>query len=275
MNILQDWVINKYGIFEHNSGQEISYPEIGNDLCFAVEQNSPWFNQRNELILSYLKKYAKKGDFLDIGGGNGFQAKALINANYCGKVVLCEPGTKGCMNAKKRGVDLVYKGIFQDFPFENYNIANCGLFDVIEHIEDDTKFLNELYEKLNPGSKVFINVPAMKSLWSETDEVVGHYRRYNENDIERIKLSTPFKLLGYTYFFKHYIIPLFLARVIPYKLGVRIGAKKLLLKEQQNLKNKNGLLDKFFNKIHTQSLNKINHGIRINKGTSLFFVLEK
>jgi hypothetical protein len=58
-------------------------------------------------------------------------------------------------------------------------------------------------------------------------------------------------------------------------LGVRIGAKKLLLKEQQNLKNKNGLLDKFFNKIHTQSLNKINQGIRINKGTSLFFVLEK
>jgi SAM-dependent methyltransferase len=272
---MQEWKINKYGIFEHASGQEISYPEIGNDLCFAVEQNSPWFNQRNELILSYLKKYAKKGDFLDIGGGNGFQAKALIDANYSGKVILCEPGIKGCMNAKKRGVDLVYKGIFQDFPFEHYDIGNCGLFDVVEHIEDDTKFLNELYQKLNSGTKVFINVPAIKALWSETDEVSGHYRRYDKIDIERIKRNTPFKVVDYTYYFNHYIIPLFIARVIPYHIGIRIGAEKLLLKEQQNLKNKNGLLDKIFSLAHRNSISKLERNKKVKIGTSLFIVLQK
>ena len=61
---MKNWEINKYGIFEHNSGQEISYPEIGNDLCFAVEQNSPWFNQRNELILSFLKSMQMQAIFL-------------------------------------------------------------------------------------------------------------------------------------------------------------------------------------------------------------------
>jgi len=60
----------------------------------------------------------------------------------------------------------------------------CGLFDVIEHIEDDLKFLNQLYAKLESCSKVFIKVPDMKMLWSEIDEFAGLFRRHNNNDIE-------------------------------------------------------------------------------------------
>jgi SAM-dependent methyltransferase len=266
---------NKYGIFEQESSMEVSYPEIGNDLCFAVEENSPWFNQRNELILHYIDKHGANGDFLDIGGGNGFQSKAMINANYPGKVILCEPGIKGCMNARSRGVDLVYQGIFQEFPFNEYNITNCGLFDVIEHIENDTNFLNELYSKIQPGTKVFINVPATKLLWSETDEVAGHYRRYEQTDLDRIIQNTPFKLVDYTYYFNYYYLPLLIARVIPYKLGYKIGGKKLLLKEQNNLKNNKGLLDKLFDTLHRKNLKKLKANQRIYKGTSLFFILEK
>jgi SAM-dependent methyltransferase len=270
---MQAWKKNRDGIFENNSSQIISYPESGNDSCFAVEQNSPWFNQRNELILAYLNKYAKSGDFLDIGGGNGFQAKAIIDSNYDGNVILIEPGTGGCRNAKKRGVDFVYQGFFQDFPFEHFSIGNCGLFDVVEHIEDDIKFLNQLYNKLNNDTRVFINVPALKGLWSETDEIAGHYRRYNLSDLKRIEENTQFKLVDYSYYFDYYIIPLFIARVIPYKTGIRLGQEKLSQKEQQNLKK--GMLDILFNKLHQRSLNKIKLGKRINQGTSLFFVLEK
>ena len=270
---MQVWEKNREGIFENNSSQTLSYPESGNDSCFAVEQSSPWFNQRNELIITYLNKYAKSGDFLDIGGGNGFQAKAIIDSNYDGNVILIEPGTSGCRNAKKRGVDYVYQGVFQDFPFEHFSIGNCGLFDVIEHIQDDIKFINQLYDKLNEGTRVFINVPALKGLWSETDELSGHYRRYNLSDLKRIEENTPFKLVDYSYYFDYYIIPLFIARVILYKTGIRLGQEKLSQKEQQNLKK--GMLDTLFNKLHQSSLNKIKQGKRKNHGTSLFFVLEK
>ena len=174
---------------------------------------------------------------------------------------------------KKRGVNLVYQGFFQDFPFESFSIGNCGLFDVIEHIEDDIKFLNELYDKLNKNTRVFINVPASKALWSETDELAGHYRRYDLKDLHRINENTKFKLIDNTYYFSYYIIPLFIARVIPYTLGIRIGEEKLLQKEQKNLKN--GVLDKLFYKLHSKSLCRIKRGKRMRHGTSLFFVLEK
>ena len=110
---MKEWKKNSLGIFEQNFSQKISYPEHGNDNCFAVEQSSPWFIQRNELILTYLNEYAKSGDFLDIGGGNGFQAKAIVDSNYNGKVILIEPGGNGCRNAKKRGLDFVYQGFFR------------------------------------------------------------------------------------------------------------------------------------------------------------------
>jgi hypothetical protein len=270
-----NWKINKNGFFEIGKSEELSYPEIGNELCFAIEENSPWFNQRNELILHYLDKYKANGDFIDIGGGNGFQSKALINANYPNLVILCEPGVKGCLNAKSRGVELVYQGFFQDFPFDEYNIGNCGLFDVIEHIEDDLSFLNELYSKVKFGTRIFINVPANNYLWSETDEVSGHYRRYEKSDLNRILKNTPFKILDYTFYFSYYLLPLLLARVLPYKLGIRIGAEKLLLKEQKNHKKNKGILDKYFQHMHNLSLKKLNNNKKIYRGTSLFLVLEK
>ncbi len=266
---------NKHVFFEFGKSDELSYPEIGNELCFAIEEQSLWFNQRNELILHYLDKYQVNGDLLDIGGGNGFQSKAIINANYPNKVILCEPGVKGCLNAKSRGVEFVYQGVFQDFPFEEYNIGNCGLFDVIEHIEDDLNFLNELYSKVKIGTKIFISVPANNYLWSETDEVSGHYRRYEKSDLDRIIKNTPFKLLDYSFYFSFYLIPLLLARVLPFKFGKRIGAEKLLLKEQNYLKKNIGILDKYFQYMHYLSIKKLNKNNKIHRGTSMFIVLEK
>ena len=128
-----------------------------------------------------------------------------------------------------------------------------------------------MYDKLNKDTRVFINVPALKGLWSETDELAGHYRRYNLSDLKRIEENTPFKLVDYSYYFDYYIIPLFIARVIPYKTGIRLGQEKLSQKEQQNLKK--GMLDKLFNKLHLNSLNKIKQGKRINQGTSFFLYL--
>lgn len=271
---MNNWQANNLGIFEYGESSVVSYPEIGNDLCFAVENNSPWFNQRNELLLHFLKKHKITGDFLDIGGGNGYQSKALADSGHQGKVILCEPGVKGCLNAKKRGVELVYQGTFQQFPFNEYKIKNCGLFDVIEHIEDDITFLNDLYNKIEAGTRIFINVPALKMLWSETDEIVGHYRRYDLEDVTRLASLTKFNLVEYTFYFDFYYWILYFLRVIPYKFGYRQGRERLLLKEQKNLKPK-GVFDKYIGFMHKRSMQRLAKNNRIEKGTSLFIILEK
>jgi 2-polyprenyl-3-methyl-5-hydroxy-6-metoxy-1,4-benzoquinol methylase len=58
------------------------------------------------------------------------------------------------------------------------------LFDVIEHIENPTEFMSSALYHLKPGGYVFINVPALQSLYSKFDVAVGHYRRYSKQTLE-------------------------------------------------------------------------------------------
>lgn len=272
---MKNWIKDPLRIFQNSTSENISYPSEGNKTCFSIEDNSQWFDQRNELILAFINKHGVEGDFLDIGGGNGYQAKAIIESGFKGKVILCEPGYQGCVNARNRGVEWVFNGMFQDIQFDEFDIKGCGLFDVIEHIEDDLKFLNQLYDKLEPGSKVFINVPAMKILWSETDEFAGHFRRYDLHDINRIESNTSFKVIDYGYYFSFYFLPLWLLRVIPYKLGLRNGNEAVLISEIRNLQSKKGFLDNLMKFLHKKALNKVKTNNYSTFGTSLFIVLKK
>lgn len=269
------WTKNKDGIFTSSKANPLSYPSDGNNDCFAVESVSPWFLQRNELINHFIDKYPQEGDFLDIGAGNGFQSKSIIENGYKNKVIVCEPGFNGCLNSKKNGIKYVYNGLFQDFPFNKFNISACGLFDVIEHVEDDVTFLNLLYKKVKKGTLIFINVPALKHLWSETDNYAGHYRRYNLKDLKRIENNTNFKVIDYTYFFNHFYLPLFILRVLPFKIGIKKSNDKIKKDEINNLKRKDSVINSIINYMHELSMLKLKKNKKISFGTSLFFLLKK
>jgi len=67
------------------------------------------------------------------------------------------------------------------------------LYDVIEHIDNVKPFLEAGLFHLKPGGYVFLNVPALESLYSNYDKVVGHKRRYDRKmlvlDIEQAGLE--------------------------------------------------------------------------------------
>ena len=269
-----NWLKDKNGIFVHDFNAKISYPAEGNEDCFKLEDNSLWFIQRNDLILNLINKHHIDGNFLDIGGGNGFQAKAIIKSNFNGRVFICEPGYEGCLNAKKRGIENVFNGIFENFPFSENAISVVGLFDVIEHIEDDIKFLNELYERLNVNSYVLINVPALKCLWSDVDQFAGHFRRYNKSDIKRFRENTNFEIIDFGYFFSQYVLPLFFLRVLPYRLRLNRPFKNSMQKETNNHKTTNKF-KKVLNHLHKNQLSKVLKDEKIMIGSSIYMVLKK
>lgn len=271
-----NWALDKNEIFRNGIElSKISYPDEGNVLSYDLEENGVWFKQRNDLILSLIKKHPFSNDFLDIGGGNGFQAKGIKKSGIPGKVLLCEPGYNGCLLAKKREVEYVYNGVFQDFPFYKYKIGGVGLFDVVEHIENDTLFLNELYNLLPQGCKVYVTVPAMKSLWSEIDQMVGHFRRYNKKEVERLSSEVKFKIIDSGYYFNFYVLPMFLLRVIPFRLGVRKGFDKIVEEEKNNHKSNKGFISNLIANFHKKSIKGLLNRNKQIMGTSMYIVLEK
>ena len=138
LNIKKD----KNGIYYSKSDSSISYPEEGNESCMQIEEDSFWFKHRNNIIADSVLNHSPGKVFFDIGGGNGFVAKRLQDDGA--KVLLVEPGKIGAMNANKRGIHNILCSTLEDAGFVPNTVDSVGLFDVVEHIEDDSAFLNNL-----------------------------------------------------------------------------------------------------------------------------------
>lgn len=68
------------------------------------------------------------------------------------------------------------------------------LLDVIEHIDDDKRFLQDLIEKLETDTVIIVTVPASMRYWSVWDVNLGHYRRYAKRDLEALLGKLPVRV---------------------------------------------------------------------------------
>ena len=177
--------LDEHGIWRARETKEISYPDTGNAECFQLEDNSFWFRHRNACIVALVKRFQPEGAVVDVGGGNGFVAKALINAGF--DCILLEPGPTGALNAKThREIPEVICSTIQGARFESSAVAAVGLFDVLEHLEDDHEMVADLACVLKTDGLFFGTVPAHQWLWSTADEFAQHHRRYTRESLHSL-----------------------------------------------------------------------------------------
>lgn len=210
------------GIWRARTDSKISYPAEGNRMCFALEDSSFWFRHRNNCILQALNLFPPPGTFFDIGGGNGYVARAIERAGR--DVVLIEPGPAGVCNAKERGIRHILQATLADAQFLPGTLPSVGLFDVIEHMEDDRAFLETVHRLQPSDGRLYATVPAFEALWAREDEEAGHCRRYTLRSFARVLAEAGYRVEFATYFFTFLPVPIFLARTVPYRLG--LTAKK-------------------------------------------------
>ena len=261
------------GIYFVHTSDKISYPDEYNELCFEVEDNSFWFIHRNNCIIEMIKNYRSSSDgpIFDIGGGNGFVAKGLLNAGL--EVVLVEPGPAGAMNAKKRGVPHVICATTHTAKFKPGTIPAIGVFDVVEHIEDDIGFLNHLWELLIPGGMLYLTVPAYQLLWSQEDVEGGHFRRYTLSNLKKKILHSGFDISYSSYIFSYLPLFVFLLRTLPYKLNlVKSSASDSIKQDHSSPK---GIGSKILNLFHNWELKKIRVRKKIPLGGSCMIAAKK
>lgn len=199
----------------------VSYPAHGNAACLAVEERSFWFRHRNRCIVSLVGRFSPGGVFFDIGGGNGYVANGLIEAGIA--CALIEPGIDGAVAARARGIDPVICARLEDAELPPASIAAAGMFDVLEHIEDEEAALRRVHGLLRPGGRLFITVPAYQFLFSVDDRIAGHFRRYTIASLTGALLESGFRVELASYMFAPLPPLVFLLRTLPTKLGLRRG----------------------------------------------------
>jgi len=207
------------GYWKAPSAEAVSYPAEDSDVCFQVEETSFWFAHRNRAITAVADRFPPRGAIVDIGGGNGFVAKALADRGH--DVVLVEPSPDGAAHAVSRGLRHVVCGTLAAARFHPATFGAAGLFDVVEHIEDDVAFLRSLRPLLAGDAPVYVTVPAYRSLWSVDDDAAGHFRRYSRGTLSAAFAAAGFDVVFSTYFFAPLPLPILLLRSLPSRLGMR------------------------------------------------------
>ena len=153
------------------------YHSSGLQNLYKAEGKHFWFKSRRELIIKYFHKYLKlNSSIIEIGAGTAYVAQGLLNSGY--DVSVGEIHLSGLKFAQEKGIKNCYQFDLFSPPFEDEFDA-IGLFDVIEHLDDDVRAINEVTTMLKPGGKIFITVPAHQWLWSRIDAVANHKRRYS------------------------------------------------------------------------------------------------
>lgn len=167
------------------------------DELVALEPGHFWFVARNELIVRLAAKYFPHARrFLEVGCGTGFVLRAIANARDWQRLAGSELHPAGLVHARKRlpeAVELV--------QMDARNIPATGLFDltgafdVIEHIADDEAVLRSMRGATASGGGAIIAVPQHRWLWSRSDEVAHHERRYDRGELERKLRRSGFEVL--------------------------------------------------------------------------------
>jgi SAM-dependent methyltransferase len=258
------------GIWQSSEEKKLSYPAEGNADYFQLEDGSFWFQHRNQVLCSIVQRFPPQGAVFDVGGGNGCVAKALEDAGH--ETVLIEPGPTGALNAKRRGLSHVICSTVEAAGFPPSSLPAVGLFDVVEHIENDLAFLQGIRSLLKPQGLVYITVPAFSNLWSQEDVHAGHYRRYTRRSLEETLNNAGLKLLYSTYFFSFLTLPVFLMRSVPSRLGFRKQSKmEVTRKEHQE---PSGLGNWWLKRARSNEIQRIKSGGSLRWGSSCLAVAQ-
>jgi SAM-dependent methyltransferase len=179
-----------------------------------VEDRHFWFRARREVILETIRRAVpdwRERPLFDIGCGTG----SLI-------AFLAEHGVPiaGACDAYVQALEMARRRVRAPLllvdeaapPPLGPGQRLLGLFDVLEHLDDDTGALAFLHSALEPGGFLVLTVPAHPFLFDEMDRMACHRRRYRRRDLGRKLRGAGFEVVRLTHFMAPLVPPLVAVR---------------------------------------------------------------
>jgi SAM-dependent methyltransferase len=153
-----------------------------------------------------VEQFPAPGVIYDVGGGNGYMTRALKDAGH--PTVLVEPVEQGARTAFQRGLQPVVNSTLEHAEFPPGSLPAVGMFDVLEHVDDDLGMLREIRDLLAPGGRLYLTVPAHPRLWSAHDDEAGHRRRYTSSSLRAVVADAGLTIERSSLMFSILLVPL-------------------------------------------------------------------
>jgi len=185
-----------------------------------LEEANFWFRSRNQLILWALEKYCRDfSSYLEIGCGTGYVlsgiSKLFPRSTIHGSEIFT--GGLGFAVARLPSINFMQMDA-RKIPFaEEFDVI--GAFDVLEHIEEDSRVLAQVHQALKPQGFMLLTVPQHMWLWSPIDEYAYHARRYGASDLHQKIETAGFQIVRSTSFVTTLLPAMFISRFFQKKVS--------------------------------------------------------
>ena len=190
-----------------------------------VEETHFWFVHRREVIVEALHAAApdwRARPLFDVGCGSGGLLAFLARAGVAvaGGCDAYPEGLRLCRQRIDVPLVLLDEGALAPLASGHRLV---GLFDVLEHLDDDVAVLRALYSALAPAGVLILTVPAHPWLFDEMDALAHHRRRYRRVELRQKLAAAGFELLEVRHFMA-LLVPLLVAaralgRLLPGRNG--------------------------------------------------------
>lgn len=179
-----------------------------------------WFVARRRILKALIERKVrppKGAKILEIGCGTGHNLGMLAGFGHVEATEL-EPEARA-LSSKRLGRP-VHDAALPDlslFPPAHFDLV--ALLDVLEHVDDDNAALGSIRERLKPGGKLLVTVPANRWMWTAHDAAHHHHRRYQRRELGAAANRAGYDIDLLTHFNTLLFAPIAAARLAAKMLG--------------------------------------------------------
>lgn len=258
----------------------VSYDQTYFEKLYQVEDRHFWFRTRRAIVAALCRDMVANLPsgyrVMEIGCGTGHLLKTLKDTCVKGELVGMDLYWAGLAFASQRTNTSLIQGRAEWMPFREGTFDLIGMFDVLEHLENDEEILISVLQMLKKGGKLILTVPAERQLWSTTDLIAHHQRRYEMDELKQ-KLEKSGFQIDYSSEFMQALHPL--ARLRP--------RAPVLLEEMSADENRRSqeefsqelkiipIVNEIAFRILNAEVNRIRHYKPIKRGTSIIAVARR
>jgi 2-polyprenyl-3-methyl-5-hydroxy-6-metoxy-1,4-benzoquinol methylase len=162
------------------------------ELFARIEQEHWWFVARRAVMRALVERVALAEGrvVVDVGCGTGGNIASLADRYRC---VGLDDSEQAIDFARQRFPDVEFVAVRGGETLVEYvrraDVVMC--MDVIEHVEHDGVFLEQIVRAARPGAQLLLTVPADMALWSQHDVTNGHFRRYSVEQFAALWATLP------------------------------------------------------------------------------------
>ncbi|MEI8349182.1 MAG: class I SAM-dependent methyltransferase [Candidatus Omnitrophota bacterium] len=153
---------------DHRYSRVAKYDEYSMDLSKVYYRK----------IIREVTQFLKKGTILDVGCYDGSLGEIFLNKGY--EVYGIEAHDGACTKACQKGIRVIKKNIEEGMPWEQDSFDCVIAAEIIEHLYDTDRFLNDIKRVLKKDGILVMSIPNVACFTNRLKLLLGSYPRYCE-----------------------------------------------------------------------------------------------